>query len=392
MSTQSIMRSVIDLQRSQRVLLIITWCVSTITSFMGLRVIMPGEGLWRDCSAAMIAIGGVFCCLYILWTNQQKIFAELDPTGRSQLAIVSHVATVLLVLMLSTPSSYIAMVWEDASEMDMANAKVLAEEYANQASSANEAAAGIAQYINTLADEMDQNAESARNGEMTGVGGEGPIYLRYRQMARQLRSTSALIFRSREEAESINQRADISLRQMRKAIDSDLPLDQKVSDFEAAYRDFSQHYVRLSNIDLKELVETDLSRLTYSKVLLETRVKNGKKAMDLVNAEARRLVGQISEHIQTKAIKIRPLPAYALSSPSIVSFKYCLDYWVQLGLAAATDLTSLLTIWLLMAARHQARNYGDHDKLYSPNEIALLGRSLDSILKARESAKEEIDQ
>lgn len=149
--------------------------------------------------------------------------------------------------------------------------------------------------------------------------------------------------------------------------------------FEERYRDFSMLYSELSSLNLNRQIEASLKRLQDAYMASDINVKNSQEALRLANRTANKLIGEITEYINNNSTPMQALPAYKLDSPAIVSFRYTLDYWVQLMLSFALDLVPLIIVWTLIAARQHSEEEGLDNPTFDMKQLTVLAEAMKAI-------------
>ncbi len=374
-------------ERSTRLPFAFLMAVSSITTFQGLNVILPGEGAMHYGTATVLA-GATFAGLHTIWTHQKEVFVEMASKHIKRSTLALHIAGAATAFCLSTPTTYISMVWEDASIRDAQFAQQRAEDQGNDIKRDFHGAASITHFIEGKANTMNDLAKAAKRGDLSGYPGTGVTYKRYISIGEQLTNLSDLIKNSQADFEDGIQRMDVAHRKMRQAIETEdkRPLSETVTAFEAGYREYSHIYTAMAAVTLGDQIQRSLDGVLESAIVADDLKPEIRKSLQLAERQAARTVGEISEYVQTKHVTINPLPAYRLDSPAIVSFRYLREYWVQAIFSFALDGCLLIAIWMQVQAR-RADRFDDDVKPYTKDQVELIRGLAEEVADIRDHKK-----
>ena len=328
--------------------------VSTIMSGIGLDAMLPRAD-WVHYTQVIMLSGAVFACLKLIWTYQVRLFIPLASDKPSHTAISAHLVAVILTILLSMPTTYTGMAWVISSEYDMGVHYSLAVDKGMKAQRNFFSTSSIQSFIDSQSDKMDELAEAAKRGDLSGQAGEGQIFRRYGVFRDVLKNLSLLIDQNKEEFEANVGRLAIAQSKMRHAIEVDMPLQEKVTAFETAYREHASIYAEIMALDLARQIETSLNSFLDSAVAPQKAHGAVKKSLQLAERKARKVAGDISQYSQAKIIHLEPISPYQLASPAVVAFRYAKQFWVQFTLSAALDLSILIAVWMQIAALRKSR-------------------------------------
>ncbi|PCJ47379.1 MAG: hypothetical protein COA74_11705 [Gammaproteobacteria bacterium] len=329
--------------------------VSTIMSGIGLNAMLPSDD-WLHYMQVFILSGAVFSCLKLIWTFQIRLFIPLASDKPSNTTIFAHLSAVMLTIFLSMPTTYTGMAWIISSEYDMSVHYNLAVDKGMDAKRNFFAVASIKSFVESQSEKMDEHAQTAKQGGYSAQAGEGQIYRTFKNAHDSLSQLVALIEQNREGFDSNVQRLGIAQNKMRHAIESEgLTLDEKVTAFEQAYREHADIYAQIMELDLARQIETSLNSFLDSALPPQKTKGNAKKALQLSQRQVRKVAGDIAQYVQAKAVVLRPISSYQLASPAVVSFRYAQQFWVQVALSAALDLSILIAVWMQIAALRKGR-------------------------------------
>lgn len=328
--------------------------VSTFMSGVGIHAFLPGDD-WMHYTQVGALTLGTYAVLKMNWTYQRRLFVQLASDKLNPPAILSHIGAIAITGCLSIPTTYVGMASEVTSEYDMESAYTFTVEKATDAKRNFHSASSIVGFIDSQAEKMADLASDARLGKLSGTAGEGSVYRTYAQTRDSLKRLSVQINDNESEFESSVSRLNITQGKMRKALESDLPLPEKVTAFETAYRQQADIYTALMERDLSRQIEASLNSFLANALAPDRGQDNVREALQLAQDQARDTVREINNYVQANAVTLRPMPPYRLASPAIVSFRYVKEFWVQFALACALDLSILVAVWMQILALRKAQ-------------------------------------
>jgi len=323
--------------------------VSTLLSGVGLHAMLPNDD-WMHYTQVFTLSGAVFACLKLIWTYQIRLFVPLAADSPSNSTLTAHLGAVILTVCLSMPTTYTGMAWIMSSEYDMGVHYSEAVKKGMDAKRSFHAAASIQSFIESQMAKMDELSINARLGGYSGQAGEGQIFRTYRDARDSLAQLLALLKQNREQFEVNDGRLDIAQSKMRAADESDLPLAEKETAFEQAYRNHADIYTEIMETDLTRQIKTSLNSFLDTAHPPHKTNGNKKKALELAQRQVRRIAGDIAAYVQSNEVALRPIEPYQLASPAIVSFRYIREFWVQAALSFALDLSVLIAVWMQISA------------------------------------------
>lgn len=360
--------------------------ISSWLSFSGIKKILPpSEGLTNDITAGLISVG-MFCSMYTL-LQSQKLMVELGT--KSTTALATHLAAIVLMLGLSPPTNFIAQVADPAAIRDMQQAQKVAEEMGMEAITAFHSSASIVHLIDSTAKKMDTLRIAAEKGDLTGQAGCGAVCKKYGNFSSQLYAISEMIDGTSSEVEELSQRSGIALSKMQKATENDLPLSEQTLAFENSYREFANIYARLKTLNLHKQIEASLRRLQDESIAEDKHIRNSAEALKLADRQAQKLVNDIMVYVNDNTTPLKPLPAYKLDSPSVVSFRYWSSYIPQLSLSIALDMSFFATLWMLIALREFDNRDDLEDTSFKMKDLNTLADAMRSMMDARNKGDDE---
>ena len=387
------------LQNAERHLLyplIVLIFIAAGTSFVGVRAMLPETGWKREVGAFLIALG-VFCSVYTLIHIQRHVFTELAARRISSLVLICHFAATLLLGLVSTPSSYVALTFQQAQILFMEETYKQAQTSKNELEGYIHAFNGAKQQLEVVARDAYEEAErEISGGSSTALPkGKGPLHLRNLEFAIGMDSLVELIQHNIDIANNTMEEVETSIRRLRKVIDSEDTLEQKTSDFEKFHRSFPARFIQVSSVDLTGQVEQKIEELKRSNIT-PSNDKNSQRALRELNNQINRTLTDVAMRLDEKLVQINPIDVYSAPSPANASFRYLGSFWIQFFIAFSFDAAAIICIYLRLAVLIEIhrRDAPPEDRSISLRQISFIADALKEITNIRELEKakdKEID-
>jgi len=368
--------------------------VAAGASGLGIWELLPYDLPARDAMAAAVG-GAIFGSLEIIIYYLREVTPELVKERPNKLAIASILASSALIFSVSTSSTTVALCGDEARRIDAQEVYVTAQDSMYEATAAVKAVSGLSQTLTVMAQDADMAAEQEVTGEsINGLpSGKGPVYKRHLAYARDLNSLVEVIERNADQAEGLIQRMESPLRKMRVSLDTADTTLELIARFEPAHREWATDLIQMREMDLADQVERMLAEMVRSSIKASYRDKDTLQALRDLDAEINRDVAGISEHIQTKLVKIKPVDVYNAPTPVQATFRHLGAFWVQFCVALIFDAAILLTVLMRIAVvreTHREETEEDpKDRQISERQLTVIAQLLKDILGLQKNDKDD---
>lgn len=328
--------------------------IAAVTAGIGLDSILPGEGVYHYLLTAAMT-WGVYSCLKLTWNWQTSVFLPLAADRPSGLVIGVHLVGVVTTISLSFILSYFALVGDSASFYDMrGDMGMVLEQGANNKRN-YKAISSIKSYVETHLDKTEDKMEAERNG-LSGNKGEGPVFRVWEATHRSLVQILALLERQQEKYDAIVHRLDVSETQLRRALNSDLEANERLSAYTKASRSYADTYAELLELGLDSQIRMILSSFLDNAAPPEADLSDkAKSALAIANQQSRKIAGDVDRYIAERVITLKPIQAYQPDSIAVMAWRHLDKHWSQALICAALDISLWFVLLMQLAALRRAR-------------------------------------
>ncbi|MCU7846950.1 MAG: hypothetical protein KZQ89_02925 [Candidatus Thiodiazotropha sp. (ex Lucinoma kastoroae)] len=331
--------------------------VSAATTGFGFHAILPGVD-WVHYTLTVAMTLAVFATLRLVWEWQIAIFINLAADKPSNLAIFAHLLGVVLTTSASLIPTYIAIVYESAQHHDMIVHHAIVDEQKSKAKRNYKAITSSRSFIETQADSVEELMAAELLGGFSQKEGKGPVFRTYEATSRSLQQILSILDRQQDRYEDIVHRLEISDNHMRKALEGDLDLEERLTTYRKASTIQSDTFAELLELGLVSQIQITLGRFLDTTAPTKKTSGDAKTALHLAKGHARKIASDIERYIAERFTHLKPIKPYQHESPAVVSWRYIDRYFSQFVICSALDLSLWFVLLMQIAALRKAKD--DH--------------------------------